>query len=850
MLLKSALRSLARNRLRTFFTVFSILIGVASFFSMSMLVELVPRSIHESSKILLGGDVSVQSYLKPMDRETLISSIPKEEQKALTTSLLGQSMVKSDQKTTSLIVKGIETNHYPFFGDNLFPKIRTLHKDELLLSKNTADRLQVKIGDRVEIPNRSTGAMSSYKISGLVEGVQESYGDASIFGTAYLHLDQVQQLLNVPTGTFNEALILLNENVNTTSFKKNIQKQLPQSSVIDVQDKELERQKDLRMLLPFLQLFSVLALGIAAITTSNTMKVIIASRTHDIAVMKSVGMKTKYIIRYFLLEAFWLAILGTVGGIVLGLLASVWLTSYLADVLSLPLHWGISWSVIFTTIIVGLIVTFVASWIPVKSGMRVSPLQMLRDTENTTVNYTLPFKKKFQLFIFICGILSIYVYNIAFTTNTNGNAIFKWFLAFLLTNAVLLFIFAFIRFIGFIYSLLFKLIGAMKNIMPQTLFLALHNMATTSKRSGLLAVTLTIGVVSVVSSHVFADNLIESVQGQLEKEAMGNLLITSSIHDEEKVEKQLNSIKDIKGWKKGYQLDGRLQNINGVDAASIFTKNAKDDKFFSSTKISIEGVGTALNSRAYTISEGHDLSLSDVKGKKAVLLDSYKKLGMKIGDTVDIQIGNELVNCEIIGFFKSGVVKTVGIRIPTETLATYGKPSRITYSLDSDPQKTNAILTKLNEKLPSSAMAYSIAATAIDSLQYIIQMQSAFFSIVALFAFLTAVLTIGNQVVIRLMQQTQDVAIMKTIGMSSSNLMKSILLENTIISLSAGLVGAGIALAFSGIILRFLFQMPMKIDMTWSILGILLSVITTIIVVWIAAKQSLSAKPIHLLQNK
>ncbi|PDM36828.1 hypothetical protein CMV37_30220 [Bacillus cereus] len=42
--------------------------------------------------------------------------------------------------------------------------------------------------------------------------------------------------------------------------------------------------------------------------------------------------------------------------------------------------------------------------------------------------------------------------------------------------------------------------------------------------------------------------------------------------------------------------------------------------------------------------------------------------------------------------------------------------------------------------------------------------------------------------------------------------------------------------------------MPMKIDMTWSILGILLSVITTIIVVWIAAKQSLSAKPIHLLQ--
>lgn len=849
MLLKSALRSLVRNRLRTFFTVLSIVVGVASFFSMSMLVELVPRSIHESSKILLGGDVAIQSYLNPVNRDTLISSIPKEGQKALTTSLLGQSMVKSDKKTTSLIIKGIEPKQYPLYGDKQFPNVRNLQKNEVLLSKSTADRLQVKVGDKVEIPNRSTGEMSPYKIRGFVEGVQESYGDASIFGTAYLHLDQAQKLLNVPENTINEALVVLNDNVNVSTFKSKVQEQLPQSSVIDIHDKEVEKQKDLHLLLPFLQLFSVLALGIAAITTSNTMKVIIASRIHDIAVMKSVGMKTRSIVRYFLLEAFWLAILGTAGGIGIGLLASVWLTSYLSSVLSLPLTWGMSWSVIGTTIIVGFVVTSLASWIPVKSGMRVSPLQMLRDTENTSVNYSLPFRKKFQLFLLVCGILSVYVYKIAFTANANGS-VFKWLLAFMLTTGIVLCVVAFVRLIGFIYALLFRMIGALKNRVPQSLFLALHNIAATNKRNGLLAVTLTIGVVSVVSSHVFADNLIESVQGQLEKEAMGNLLITSSVNDEEKVEKQIQSMKEIKAWKKGYQLDGILQNINGEEAATKYAQKVKEDKFFSSTKISVEGIDTALTSKAYTISEGRDLTSADAGGKKAILLDSYKKLEVKTGDTVDIQIGNELVNCEIVGFFQSGIVKTVGIRIPAKTLATYGKPNRITYSLDSDPKQTNTILTELNNKLPNSAMAYSIAATAIDSLQYIIHMQSTFFSIVALFAFLTAVLTIGNQVVIRLLQQTRDVAIIKTVGMSSGNLMKSILLENTIISLSAGLVGAGVALAFSGVVLRFLFQMPMKIDVTWSVLGILLSVSTTAIVVWIAAKQSLSAKPIHLLQSK
>lgn len=84
---------------------------------------------------------------------------------------------------------------------------------------------------------------------------------------------------------------------------------------------------------------------------------------------------------------------------------------------------------------------------------------------------------------------------------------------------------------------------------------------------------------------------------------MGNLLITSSINDEENVEKQLKSTKDIKAWKKGYQLDGRLQNINGEEAASKFTQKVKEDKFFNSTKISVEGIDTVLTSKAYTISE-------------------------------------------------------------------------------------------------------------------------------------------------------------------------------------------------------------------------------------------------------
>ncbi|MGR5908989.1 hypothetical protein ACT7DL_30380 [Bacillus paranthracis] len=55
----------------------------------------------------------------------------------------------------------------------------------------------------------------------------------------------------------------------------------------------------------------------------------------------------------------------------------------------------------------------------------------------------------------------------------------------------------------------------------------------------------------------------------------GNILISDSIHDEGNVEKQLQSIKDIKGSKKGYQLDGRLKILTGVDAASMIHEKYK-----------------------------------------------------------------------------------------------------------------------------------------------------------------------------------------------------------------------------------------------------------------------------------
>ncbi|MGW8956864.1 FtsX-like permease family protein [Paenibacillus sp. NPDC055715] len=120
---------------------------------------------------------------------------------------------------------------------------------------------------------------------------------------------------------------------------------------------------------------------------------------------------------------------------------------------------------------------------------------------------------------------------------------------------------------------------------------------------------------------------------------------------------------------------------------------------------------------------------------------------------------------------------------------------------------------------------------------------------VSLLAFLTSGLMIGNQVVISLLQQKRDVAIMKTVGVSTRKLILSILTEKAILSFVAGVVATGLALIFSFVILLSVFHVSlMLMNVYWVVIGIGMSMLVTLLVSLLASLQSLAAKPIEMLR--
>ncbi|GAA2230322.1 FtsX-like permease family protein [Promicromonospora sukumoe] len=140
--------------------------------------------------------------------------------------------------------------------------------------------------------------------------------------------------------------------------------------------------------LVFVLTFAAIALLIAAMVITNTFQVLVAQRTRTLALLRCIGAGTGQLYRSVLLEA---AILGAVAsavGIVTGaVLAQVALLVAPAFDLGVPIPSAITltWQSVVLPLAVGTLVTVLAALAPARSATRVAPLAALRPADAPTL---------------------------------------------------------------------------------------------------------------------------------------------------------------------------------------------------------------------------------------------------------------------------------------------------------------------------------------------------------------------------------------------------------------------------------------------------------------------------------
>ncbi len=131
----------------------------------------------------------------------------------------------------------------------------------------------------------------------------------------------------------------------------------------------------------FLVVFGIIL--IAAISTANTMILLVLEKREDIGILMALGVSRSNIGKIFIIQGSIIAVVGIIAGTVLGLLVCLYLYYFPLnipqDVYFIPkLPISVQFSDIVIVVVVAFILSVLSSFLPARRASRFSPVEVLR----------------------------------------------------------------------------------------------------------------------------------------------------------------------------------------------------------------------------------------------------------------------------------------------------------------------------------------------------------------------------------------------------------------------------------------------------------------------------------------
>ncbi len=332
-----SLRSLARNKRRTFFSALALGIGVALVIFIAAVLRGEMNTSRESLVRLESGHLQIQmigyeSSKSSLKFETLLAQPGALAEKvnrlpyvrAATPRLVASGVISTFRDSAGVRIIGIDPAslvNEPVVGQlSSGSAITAEDRDGLMMGKALADQLRLAAGDRVSVMvNTSSGESSvqDFTIRGLFNTGYPSYDRTAVF----LPLSKAQTI----TGVGDRAsliFILLKDggqmNQAAAAMHSGQYKVLTFNQ-LNILYAEMERMSN-----GYLAVIYIIVLGITSAVIVNTLLMSVFERTREIGVLAAIGMQSRRIMALFLTEAFFLACLGVIIGVLLGALMGLY----------------------------------------------------------------------------------------------------------------------------------------------------------------------------------------------------------------------------------------------------------------------------------------------------------------------------------------------------------------------------------------------------------------------------------------------------------------------------------------------------------------------------------------------
>jgi len=314
-------------------------------------------------------------------------------------SYTGEAVVMVNDYTKGILAKGIDTDNkknLDFLKSILIEGTEEDFKsNELVIGKELAFDLNLKVGDKI---NLLSSSLVNTPFGNLPK--QENYEIKGIFNSGFYEFDK-----NIIFLELSDSLIFFDKNNDDISleiylenpleadvFKENIQKINTNLYVYSWIDLNKSFFSALKVERNVMFIILTLIIVVAAFNIISGLTILIKNKTKEIAILKTMGLTNKSIIKSFFLTGFVIGLSATLAGTILGVLFSHYIESiriFLSYVFNVEIFPNdiyfldrmpseinpVSIVIIF---ILALITTVLASLIPAMAISKMDPIKALK----------------------------------------------------------------------------------------------------------------------------------------------------------------------------------------------------------------------------------------------------------------------------------------------------------------------------------------------------------------------------------------------------------------------------------------------------------------------------------------
>ena len=276
--------------------------------------------------------VTVKPYESPISLEQLNNKNLKLISGELILSNSGEAIVISKDYTKGLILRGYSSENFLKLDvvkkGNLIGKSSQLTKNSISIGKELSFNLDLSVGDKVSI-------MSSVGIETIIGSLprQETFIISSIFDSgladfdaniAFINLDTLENFFSLKKEKRNLE-IYLNNPSNIEEEKNKIQKIFKNEFVYSWADMNSSLFSALKVERNVMFIILSLIIIVAAFNIISGLTILVKNKTRDIAILKSIGVLNKSIVKIFFLVGVIIGTTATFFGIFLGVMFSLYI---------------------------------------------------------------------------------------------------------------------------------------------------------------------------------------------------------------------------------------------------------------------------------------------------------------------------------------------------------------------------------------------------------------------------------------------------------------------------------------------------------------------------------------------